>query len=335
MASDHDDEVCNTSTNLTFENVLAKNISRRYLLKGSLAAATTTFLMNNTFAHSGHHTLMNFEPVAITDGSGPWPCISPDYQWNALLPWGEPLQPDGPAFSYPPSAIDQSKQVGIGHDGMHYFPIKNLQKPRLGWDDVSDWQDDKDWYSNLHKHRYSSGNQHGILCINHEFGTNLHVLGKNIANNLEEVRTSQFAHGVSVVEIQEHFGRWSSVKSEYSRRIHVNSPVVFSGPAANSDLLKTHSDNPPLGTVSNCSNGYTPWGTYLTCEENFNGCFAANSVWAPTHEQLRYGFTPSGFGYGWERYDERKDATLSLLYQSSVVALSCQRGRQCDSHCCS
>ena len=47
--------------------------------------------------------------------------------------------------------------------------------------------------------------------------------------------------------------------------------MSFSGPAATSTLLETGKD--PLGTVNNCANGYTPWGTYLTCEENWAGYF--------------------------------------------------------------
>ncbi len=323
MANDHDNEICNKSDNRPFNQVLETNISRRKLLKGGLATAATTFLAGQSVNATSYKkygykpkNLVNFEPVAIADGSGPWPNISSDYQWDVLIPWGEPIVPGGPAFNYPPNSRDQAKQIGIGHDGMHYFPIKSLRKRRYGWDNYNDWDDNKDWHHNMHKYRRRYGNSHGLLCINHEFGRNSHIFGKGVSSNgdenqpesLEEVRTSQHAHGVSVVEIKERYGKWRQVKSKYARRIHVNTPVAFSGPVAKSDLLGDLKKRPPQGTVNNCANGFTPWGTYLTCEENFNGYFGAtNSSWTPTEEQERYGFDDDGFNYGWEKFDPRFD----------------------------
>ena len=46
-----------------------------------------------------------------------------------------------------------------------------------------------------------------------------------------------------------------------------------------------------LGTLNNCGNGRTPWGTYLTCEENFNGYFGWNGARTPTALENRYGIT--------------------------------------------
>lgn len=286
----HDDEVTNNSGNRFFDEVLQVHLERRKVLTGGLAMAVGSFFLgsagsalagkaglkgaNRATGQWRKQGLINFPPVAVTDGNGPWPVISSDYEFDVLIPWGEPLQPGGPEFSYPPTSYDQASQIGIGHDGMHFFPL-------------------------------NGSSEHGMLAINHEFGRNQHVLGKAQPESLEDVLASQHAHGVSIVEIKKINGKWQTLTSSAARRIHVNTPVTFSGPAAAHPMLKTAAGNMPKGTVNNCSSGFTPWGTYLTCEENFNGYFGAKGDWSATDAQERYGFSDNGFGYGWQEYDPR------------------------------
>ena len=300
-----DDQTSNPSGNIPFLEILKKSTARRNVLKGSLAVAVTSFFPTNYVLARNQSdlskgdsifkrkkgTLVGFSPVSTAEGKGPWPTISKDYEFQVLISWGEPLQTYGPSFSWPPSSSHQEQQIGIGHDGMTYFPIDNDSKN----------------YGCGKKKGKGKKDSHGVLAINHEFGRNTHVLGKSLPENLEDVRVSQHAHGVSVVEIKNCKGRWMRVESKKNRRIHVNTPVTFSGPVANHELIQTPSGNAPKGTVNNCSNGQTPWGTYLTCEENFNGYFAATGHWTPTEEQARYGFSTTGFSYGWERFDPRFD----------------------------
>ena len=145
--------------------------------------------------------------------------------------------------------------------------------------------------------------------MNHEFVLTPTLIGKPTPTNLDEVRVLQHAHGVSIVEIARINGSWRTVPSSYARRIHVNTPVKFGGPTANSDLLLTPAGNKPQGTLNNCSSGFTPWATYLTCEENFNGYFGVqkNTAWQSSESEDRYGFNAMGFSYFWHRFDPRFD----------------------------
>ncbi|SMF61942.1 PhoX family protein [Pseudobacteriovorax antillogorgiicola] len=299
-----DDAVCNQSGNESFRTILARTFSRRTVVKGSLASAAGTFIASSAASSrslaSGQlgpdSKLLDFLPVSLAEGNGAIPTVSPDYDYQVFIPWGDPIEPSGPAYQWPPSAEDQRLQIGIGHDGMTYFPMSA----------DSESFDRREIYRNA----VNYGSKHGMLCINHEFGTNPHVLGKDAPESIDDVRASQHAHGVSVLEVKRYGRQWRLVNSKNARRVHVNTPVRFSGPAAKSDLLKTPNGNIPLGTVNNCSNGETPWGTYLTCEENFNGYFGASnreSQWTPSKEQERYGFSENGFGYGWHVYDRRFD----------------------------
>ncbi len=307
----------NPSGNRPFIEVLQATMSRRRVMAGGLTAAAFGFLAPSVLARRrdddddfddddddrrerrgrrDDRPLLNFQPVSLSDFAnapepGRQPVISEDYEYDILIPWGTPLKSGIPEYTGDPttrpSADDQADMVGIGHDGMTFFPEKARRR---------------------------RSNHSGVLCINHEFGVNTHVLGKVDPETPDDVRLSQHAHGVSVVAIAKGFGdKWDVViDAPQNRRIHVNTDVEFSGPVAGSALLANAADNPFQGTVNNCSNGFTPWGTYLTCEENFNGYFGTNNGdpiggfdTLQDEAYRRYGFSQNGFGYGWQTQDPR------------------------------
>ena len=280
----------NTSGNRPFEDILNARVGRRMVLGGTLAGALGAFFVSpadaairvaagpkNKAGKPSNRALIDFEPIPLYDGDDM--LVSPDYTAEVIVPWGTPLSEGTPEFSWPvTSAAAQADQVGIGHDGMWFYPI-------------------------------GGSNDHGVLVFNNEFGTNPHVFGAELPSTAEQVAVSQHAHGVTAVEImRDSSGTWDVVKSDRSRRFTPNTPVEFSGPVAGSPLLQNPAGNEPQGTLNNCANGYTPWGTYLTCEENFNGYFGTESGdWEPDEAQARYGFSPTGFGYGWHLFDPRFD----------------------------
>ena len=153
---------------------------RQLFLHRSLIAGNSDYAKGELPFKRKKGALIGFTPVSVADGTGPWPTISEDYEWQVLIPWGEPLQPYGPSFSWPPTAAQQEQQIGIGHDGMTFFPLSR----KKAFDD--------DDYKRFRGSR--KGNSHGLLAINHEFGRNPHVLGKSAPESLEDVRTSQHAH---------------------------------------------------------------------------------------------------------------------------------------------
>ena len=100
-------------------------------------------------------------------------------------------------------------------------------------------------------------------------------------------------------------------------------PIKIGGPAAGDDSGCSTSDDPTgklvRGTLNNCAMGFTPWGTYLTCEENFHGFFYTER--APnipnqgdpderTHLEKRYGISPFNSGFRWHTTDPRFNADI-------------------------
>ena len=98
-------------------------------------------------------------------------------------------------------------------------------------------------------------------------------------------------HGVTVVEIR----RDRDGPVEPRRRLAATTaaspaPPRWPSPARSADHPSCSPNNAPMGTLNNCGHGATPWGTYLACEENWNGYFGtADPTFAPTAAEARYG----------------------------------------------
>lgn len=266
--------------------------TRRKLLLGSAGAVGLAgFLGGGIWSVSAEalaedlppNKLLGFQGIAASTADEV--TIAPGYRAEVLISWGEPLVDGAPAFDPQGnnSAADQEKQFGDNNDGMSFFPI-----------------DDR----------------HGVMAINNEYVNEQYLFahGGTKATSLEEVRKSQAAHGVSIVAVKRigEGQRWEVERpSRYNRRITANSEMRFSGPAAGHPLLQTAADpsgRKVLGTFGNCANGKTPWGTYLTCEENFDTYFGTRQADYPTTpEQKRYTLKVSEPERNWPDYDERFD----------------------------
>ena len=161
-----------------------------------------------------------------------------------------------------------------------------------------------------------------VIAINSEYvnrAVNLPHTADGTPASADDVVTLQRFQGVNVLEIAEGPDGWSVVvDSPYNRRITHLTPMVLDGPAAGHPLLQTAADpsgTEVLGTLNNCGSGRTPWGTYLTCEENFNGYFGSTGG-LPADETVaagfkRYGINENGFGYNYHAFDPRFDVATT------------------------
>lgn len=209
------------------------------------------------------------------------------YTWRVLARWGDPLFSDAVAFDHATGgdAATSNRVFGENTDGMELFAIGNRQ----------------------------------VIAVNHEYVNPKLNLPKNEGGkpmSAEDVRKLQNLQGVTVMEVAESEGGWNIVvDSPLNRRIDHNTEMLLSGPAAGHDLLKTAADpagTSSLGTFNNCGAGKTPWGTYLTCEENFNGYFGSTDETVALPDDFkRYGIDAKSV-YSYEKFDERFDLSKHL-----------------------
>jgi secreted PhoX family phosphatase len=241
----------------TIGAVIARRYSRRDMLKGSLAVTAATALFGTTaLTAAGPAHAAGFAFTELGNGVDETHHVAEGYEADILIRWGDPLADGLPSFNPATLTADgQTRRFGYNNDFIGFFPLD------------------------------PTGTR-ALLCVNHEY-TSPEVMfpglkGRPDRNDFAEITEAHVgvemaAHGASVVEVALVEGRWRSVPgSRLNRRITAATEMTADGPAAGHDRLKTKADpagRKILGTLNNCAGGQTPWGTYLTAEENFHGYF--------------------------------------------------------------
>lgn len=300
VLAEGDEPLSNASNNAYFGDVLEKRLSRRGVLKGSLATViaglmATKLPFTNAFAaqEGVSSPSLGFKPVAISAADN---VVVPEgYRVQSFIPWGTPVSGDMPAFTQNASGDDQAHQVGSHHDGMHFFPL-------------------------------NGSSTDGLLVLNHEYVEPrfLHAAASGLAldrngfpqhedgsRDTDQVIKEMNAHGVTIVRIRQgEGGEWEVVPDAHNRRITGQTPMRLAGPVAETGHVKTkYSPGGTMtrGTLNNCAHGVTPWNTYLAAEENWAGYFA-NEDTDIDRRQARYGIETRDTGrYQWHRADRADD----------------------------
>lgn len=286
-----DERRFNPSNNEPFEDILDRAISRRKVIKSGAGFAALSMLagIGITGCSDGDNDVLP-GPVATPPelgfssiaGSKIDAVVVPEgYTAQVLAPWGTPLnslaaqwKDDGSN-----SSSDLANATGMHHDGMHFFPL-------------------------------NESSTDGILCINHEYIDQkaLHPNGatsdevSGLRTDPEEIRKEIMSHGVTAVRIRLQNNKWTVVTGDsHNRRFTGATEMKISGPLSGHASLQTRytpNANRARGTLNNCGNGTTPWGTYLTCEENWPGYFVNTGT--QTADQERIGLSDDSSRYGWE-----------------------------------
>ena len=296
--TDPDDLENNTSSNPSIHDVLAARLHRRHVLGGGLGAMAMAGFGSVSLAACGGGdsapaVIAPVTPAPVTLGFMAVNknkldniTVPPGYTATVIYATGDSIDPTVPDYLNNGSQDNFARRSGDHHDGMHFFGMSTAGTPA------------------------PSNNDRALLVMNHEniAGTVqfMHVAGPTTTaagGRPEAEATKEIdAHGVSIIELGKTSGKYGYVKSSsFNRRVTAATQMNLSGPASGSVFTKTRfspAGTQTRGTINNCGNGYTPWGTYLTAEENWAGYFTRGADTAARTQKENSALLRNGIAAG-------------------------------------
>ncbi|MGF1511623.1 MAG: PhoX family phosphatase [Myxococcota bacterium] len=216
---------------------------------------------------------------------------------QVLVSWGDPIAEGVSAASTTAPATDDAAsydfRIGDHHDGMHFFGTTTDGDGNLVFDPTATDEGilcinheniDQQFISPQPAEAIAGGtvdttgtlfvvDANGNLPVDAVDGEQSFPRRTEIDEALREARS----HGVSVIRIvrDADTNQWSvDLTSPVNKRITgFDTEMDITGVAAGDEKLFTRfspDGTRGRGTLNNCGNGFTPWGTYLTCEENYD-----------------------------------------------------------------
>ena len=298
--------------------------SRARFIAPSVAAAADV-VIRFTATDTGGRTTTSDTTVRVSPATLSFSAVSKSladvvavpagYSVSVLYRLGDPLDAGTAAYANNGSDTNFGRRAGDHHDALYYYGLAASGTAR----------DD-------------NNSSRGLLVMNHENITQryLHPNGATSTGGVrpeaEAIKEIE-AHGVSIVEVTRGAtGIWSYVQaSGFNRRITPNTTMALNGPVRGTPFVVTRFSPTGVesrGTINNCANGYTPWGTNLTCEENWAGYFrrsATDNASRSAREVTslsRYGLAQGANGnYGWASVTPADtSSTVFSRWNASVVA---------------
>jgi len=136
------------------------------------------------------------------------------------------------------------------------------------------------------------------LWANHESLSPILLHGRNKFFQMTKslLRNERRQVGGSFVEVKkQEDGSWKALrKSNLNFRLSGLSNVALSRPI--------NGKSTALGSLANCSGGYTPWGTILTCEENYDHFYGEVEFDSKGKRKV---IDNSRYDFGWKDIDPR------------------------------
>ena len=268
--TDFNNEDSNTTANPAFEQILDTRLSRRSLFKGAglagaaFSATAVTGCATSMASNSAQLDSLGFKavPKSIADKV----LVPEGYSAQVIYALGDPLASGVAPFRNDGTDTQFEQRAGDHHDGMEWFGLDASGQPSDAF------------------------TSRGLLAMNHEATTDeklssffIHANGgtATLPRPAAEVDKELAIHGLSFVEVQTNGKQWAyKAASPFNRRVTTMTPAAIHGPARGSEHLVTKfSADATLcrGTLNNCGTGKTPWGTFVSGEENWFGYFSRDA----------------------------------------------------------